>query len=393
LLESVNFVMRIVYSYAHLRAVFFAVLLIGNGVALPAGAASESAFPMPAGLEPSVEFWKQVFSRYSVNEVVFFDPEDPGKIFGVLRAPDGAEGRGKVEKERARIIADYDLIEEDGRIRGQRGAKENFIAGLSASGRYIGRMKEIFRGEGLPADLAYLPLVESSFNWRARSSAGALGMWQFMAETGKKFLRINDVVDERRDPLVSTRAAAQLLKQNYKLFGNWPLAITAYNHGTEGIFRGIDATGSKNLLDLIQGYQSPAFGYASKNFYAEFLAAVMLAKRSEDHFPNLRAQRPLSLKEVEVKRALPLRSLLKPASIAEDDFYEWNPAFHTDIKLIPAGYSVKLRTHKVDAFQAAQRRLTAATGATSAKKIAVKNSRQPNVRALKSGRPSAPVRG
>jgi membrane-bound lytic murein transglycosylase D len=275
------------------------------------------------------------------------------------------------------MIANYDLKEEDGRIRAQRGAKDNFVAGLSVSGRYIARMKAIFRGEGMPVDLAYLPLVESSFNWRARSSAGAVGMWQFMTETGKKFLRIDDVIDERRDPLASTRAAARLLKQNYQLFGNWPLAITAYNHGTEGIFRGIDATGSKDLADLVRNYQSPAFGFASKNFYAEFVAAVHLARNSNKHFPFLRMKRPLSLQEVEVKRAAPLHAVLKPATIAHGDFYEWNPAFHSDTKLIPAGYRIKLPPDKVDDFHAAQRRLAAASVKIAAGKRHAKVPEQP----------------
>ncbi len=242
--------------------------------------AQESSFPVPADLTGAVEFWKQIFTRFSAKEVVFFDPLDPGKVYSVLRAPENEEGRLIIERERLRIIADYELNEEDGRVRSQRGAKELFLSGLKMSGRYVVQMRNIFRAEGLPPDLAYLPLVESSFNVRARSSVGAAGMWQFMPDTGKKFLRIDNAVDERMDPMVSTRAAARLLKENYKLFGNWPLAITAYNHGTEGIFRGISATGSPNLADLIRRYQSPTFGFASKNFYTEFLAAAQIAKNS-----------------------------------------------------------------------------------------------------------------
>jgi membrane-bound lytic murein transglycosylase D len=341
--------------------------LVGALLAPKAFGAPESSFPLPAGLEDAVEFWKQVFSRVSADEVIFFDPVDPAKIYSVVRAPDSVEGRAALEKERSRLFAEYGLREEDGRIRTQRGVKENFYAGLANSGRYIGRMKDIFREEGLPADLAYLPLVESSFNWRARSSVGAVGMWQFMAATARKFLRINGVVDERRDPLVSTRAAARLLKENYRLLGNWPLAITAYNHGTEGIFRGIDATRSDNLVDLIREYQSPSFGFASKNFYAEFLAAVELATNRNEHFPFLRPKRPFALQTVLLKRAAPLNAILKPAAIDHDDFYEWNPAFHTDIRLIPAGYQVNLPPDKVDDFQAAQRRLAVAPVKATAK--------------------------
>jgi membrane-bound lytic murein transglycosylase D len=190
---------------------------------------------MPAGLEKAVEFWKQIFTRYSSAEVVLFDPVEPSTIYSVLRAPETEEGRAMVEREKIRVTAEYDLAEPDVRLRAQRGAREHLAEGLRISGRYIDEMKRIFRDEGLPEDLTYLPLVESSFNIRARSSAGALGMWHFMPDTGKKFLRIDGGIDERRDPFLSTRAAARLL--NYHLFESWPLAITAYNHGTEGIFR------------------------------------------------------------------------------------------------------------------------------------------------------------
>lgn len=322
-------------------------------------AAQDAIFPVPPGLEGAVEFWKRIFTRYSFGEVVFFDPMDPGTIYGALRAPDNDAGRALVEKERARIVADYDLIDDETRIRAQRGAKEHFAEGLKISGRYIREMQKIFRAEGLPEQLAYLPLVESSFNIRARSVVGAVGMWQFMPETGKKFLRIDGKIDERRDPFTSTRAAARLLKENYRLLGNWPLAITAYNHGTDGIFRGIKSVESENLVDLIRGYQSPTFGFASKNFYAEFLAVVEIATNSEAYFPFLRAHAPVALREVVLKRAAPLQPMLKPAAISQSDFFEWNPALDSNANLIPAGYRVKLPPDKVDDFLAAERRIAA----------------------------------
>ncbi|HXF75506.1 MAG TPA: transglycosylase SLT domain-containing protein [Methylomirabilota bacterium] len=334
-----------------------ALVALGAG-ARPAVAAGAS-FEVPAGLESAVEFWKQIFSRYGFGEVVLFDPLDMSRIYSVVRAPDNEQGRAVVEKEKARIVADYDLIDDDSRIRSQRGAREHFLEGLKVAGRYLEQMKKIFREEGLPPELAYLPLVESSFNIRARSSAGALGMWQFMPETGKKFMRIDATVDERRDPLASTRAAARLLKENYRLFGNWPLAITAYNHGTEGIFRGIKTVESDSLVDLVRRYQSPTFGFASKNFYAEFLAVIDIASQRDAYFPYLRPHRPLFLREIEVKRQAPLHALLKPAAISQNDFFEWNPALEPKTKFLPAGYRVKLPPDKVDDFLAAQKRALA----------------------------------
>jgi membrane-bound lytic murein transglycosylase D len=319
--------------------------------------AAESPFPLLPGLEPAVAFWKEIFTRYGPAEVVFFDPQDPATIYSVIRVPDGDEGRSAMEKERARIIAEYELNEADSRVRSQRGAKEQFMAGLKISGRYMPEMKKIFREEGVPVELAYLPLVESSFNVRARSSVGALGMWQFMAATGKKFLRIDEAIDERRDPLLSTRAAARLLKQNHRLLGNWPLAITAYNHGTEGMFRAVDEVGSENLVEMIRRYQSPSFGFASKNFYAEFLAAVEIASNSEAYFPLLKMHPPRTLHEVAIKLPLPLQSLLQPAAISETDFFDWNPAFNPTVTMLPLGYPVKVPADQVDRFMAALRRV------------------------------------
>jgi membrane-bound lytic murein transglycosylase D len=277
----------------------------------------------------------------------------------VLRVPDGEEGRMLIERERARIVTDHDLNPEDGRVRSQRGVKEQFISGLRISGRYMSQMRKIFRDEGLPVELAYLPLVESSFNVRARSSAGAVGMWQFMPETGRQFLLVSDAVDERRDPLVSTRAAARLLKQNHRLLGNWPLAVTAYNHGTEGIFRAMDTIGTQDLVEIIRRYQSPTFGFASKNFYAEFLAAVSIAKNSAAYFPVLRSHPPLNLREIEIKRPLSIHSLLRPTAVSHGDFLEWNPAVSTTATIIPAGYRIKVPPEKADRFVVAQLRVIA----------------------------------
>ena len=342
-------------------------------------------FPVPAGLESAVEFWKQIFTRYSFGEVVLFDPMEPGTIYSVVRAPEDEQGRALVEKEKARIIADYDLADEASRIRSQRGAKEHFAEGLRIAGRYIAEMKKIFREEGLPEELTYLPLVESSFNIRARSGVGALGMWQFMLETGKKFMRIDGSVDERRDPMTSTRAAARLLKQNYRIFDNqWPLAITAYNHGTEGIFRGIKSVESDDLVELIKGYQSPTFGFASKNFYAEFLAVVEIATQRDVYFPFLRLHRPLLLREVDVKRQVALHAVLKPAAISQDDFFEWNPALDRDIKALPVDYRVKLPPHKLEAFVAAHRRAVAAASKKTPKSSATGTQTRPRPISAKS---------
>ncbi len=346
---------------------FLILLLVGHAsLGVREAVAQHTRFPVPAGLQDAVDFWQQVFTRYGTGEVILFDPLDPGKIYGVVRAAESEQGRALVSNERARIAAEYDLADDEMRVRSQRGAKEHFSEGLRISGRYIAQMQKIFRDEGLPPELAYLPLVESSFNVRARSSAGAVGMWQFIPETGKKFMRIDDTVDERRDPMASTRAAARLLKENYRIFRSWPLALTAYNHGTEGIFRGIESVGSRDLVELIRHYRSPTFGFASKNFYAEFLAVIEIASRPDKFFPFLRPHRPVVLRAVEVKKNTTLAAVLRPAAISHGTFFQWNPALEAGTKVIPAGYRVNLPAEKIRPFVTAQARAAASPGKKSA---------------------------
>src|SRR5262245_20063059 len=135
-------------------------------------------------------------------------------------------------------------------------------------------METIFEREGLPVALTRLPLVESCFNVRAYSKVGAAGIWQFMPSTGRYYLRIDNAVDERRDPVTATVAAATHLKGNYEVLHSWPLAITAYNYCRAGMANAVSTVGSSDIVDIIQHYHGPAFKFASRNFYAEFLAAL-----------------------------------------------------------------------------------------------------------------------
>ncbi len=316
----------------------------------------DNPFPVPAGLERAVEFWKLIFTRFSYHELVFHDPTDPTKIYKVMRAEEGSSSGTLVAAERRKILGEQNLSEGENRLRIQRGIKEQFALGLSRSRKHLEQMRRIFQEEGVPTDLVYLPLVESSFNVHARSRVGAVGLWQFMPKTGKRFLRIGQSIDERKDPLMSSRAAARYLKENYRLLGNWPLAITAYNHGGGGILRGVREVGSRDLMEIIRSYQGPAFGFASKNFYAEFLAAVEVAKKSEEFFPDLEYHSPLALDELELGKAVSVAALLKHAAVSRSEFLEWNPALNLSLQNIPNWYRVKVPADKSELFLAAYRR-------------------------------------
>lgn len=319
--------------------------------------AHETPFPLLPGLEGPVEFWKLIFTRYSTSQLIFHDTLEPTKIYKVMEVGEASAPRKLIQEERDKILKEHELGTDEQRVRAQRGVKERFASGLKLSRRYLEQMQRIFQEEGLPVDLTYLPLVESAFDIHARSRAGALGMWQFMPATGRKFLRVSPMIDERRDPLESTRAAARFLKQNYQVFGNWPLAITAYNHGREGILRAVTEVDSKDLMEIIRRYQSPSFGFASKSFYAEFLAAVAVAKKAEEFFPTLEYHPALTLEELEMERAVSIATLLKPTDISHKEFFEWNPALSPKLKEIPRGYRVKVPTDKRELFLAAYKQV------------------------------------
>lgn len=344
-----------------LRFLVFSLLFLLISLPAPlntrAASADESQLPLLPGLEEAVAFWKMVFTRYGGSELIFHDTLEPTKIYKVMEVGESSLARRLIDEERKNVSRENGLDGEEKRVRSQRGVKERFASGLRLSRKHLEQMRRILRAEGIPEDLAYLPLVESSFDIHARSRTGALGMWQFMPSTGKKFLRISSVVDERKDPIESTRAAARFLKQNYEILGNWPLAITAYNHGREGILRAIAEVGSRDLMEIIRRYQNSSFGFASKSFYAEFLAAVEVAKRSEEFFPNLEYHPPFPVDEIELKRAIPVSTLLKPTNVQRSEFLEWNPALSPKIRDMPAGYRVKVPPEKLEIFLAAYRQI------------------------------------
>jgi len=150
---------------------------------------------------------------------------------------------------------------------------------LARSTRYLPMIREVFQEHGLPEDLAYLAMIESGFNPHAYSHAHACGMWQFIQGTGRRYgLAINKYVDERRDPVKSTHAAAQYLLDLYKQFGSWYLAAASYNCGENRVQREIDGGNHKNFWDLSSNQCLPK---ETKNYVPQMIAATIIAKNPE----------------------------------------------------------------------------------------------------------------
>jgi len=142
-------------------------------------------------------------------------------------------------------------------------------------------VQKILGRKGLPSDLAYLPHLESGYNLRAHSRAGARGIWQLMPATARLMgLKVGRYFDERTDALRATHAASELLLDLYSDTGDWPLAITAYNYGQNGMARAIKLHG-RDYLTVRTRHKSPLFGFAARNYYPSFLAVRNVAQKFE----------------------------------------------------------------------------------------------------------------
>ncbi|MDD5410354.1 MAG: lytic transglycosylase domain-containing protein [Methylobacter sp.] len=315
------------------------------------------AFQKPGELEPAVEFWRKTYAVWHRSEVAFHDDRYLDVIYEVMVLPSyvdeslTSEQKEMINQRRdfwkaqlsvleSKLLYNMPLdandrqmiakLESSGRklnsilngaaerVRWQRGTRERFKHGLEISHRYDRQFRKIFRDAGLPEDLAYLPHVESSFQPTARSSAGAVGMWQFTKAAANRFMpaghrparnsltghrpthsrltghrrvdqkptghRLADIrIDQRLDPFASAIGAARYLSYAYGKLGDWPTAITSYNHGISGMKRAQDQVG-RDFVRIVEAYDGPAFGFASRNYYAQFLAAREIASNPTQYF-------------------------------------------------------------------------------------------------------------
>jgi membrane-bound lytic murein transglycosylase D len=292
--------------------------IIGLMLALSVPVFAETAELPVQGLESRIEFWKKVFTQYGEDDVIIHDRLHPNLIYDIATRSEQAQKISAIQQAldeinanlanpgqlsataqqvEANILASGIPLTRESvsdlrdNVHTQIGVRERFRQGVIRSGRYLDSFQGIFEKQGIPAEIALLPLVESSFENRALSNAGAAGIWQFTRGTARLYLNVNKKVDERLDPAKATRAAARLLHDNYMALGSWPLAITAYNHGRAGMMRAQSEVGSE-ITKIIDGYRGPLFGYASMNFYSEFAAAVDVYKNYEQYFGQLAFDKP-----------------------------------------------------------------------------------------------------
>lgn len=233
-------------------------------------------------------------------------------------------------------------------MRLQRGQRDFIATGLTVAPKYMPHIEEEFRAQDIPVEITRLAFVESSFNLKAHSKVGASGVYQIMPATGRQYLKMHSGVDERNEPIKASRAAAKLLRLNYKLTGNWPLAITAYNHGVGGIKKAIKKVGSSDITDLINQYNGNAFGFASKNFYASFLGVLATLKESDRLFPEIAKVQPLAFTNLKLTKSMSISQIKKKYNLTTTEIAEYNPDISRSVirsqGWLPKGYVLKLPT-------------------------------------------------
>lgn len=219
--------------------------------------------------------------------------------------------------------------------------REHMERYLARSSRYLPLMKQTLKKAGIPEDLVYLALIESGFNLRAKSRARAVGPWQFMKATGKRYgLRVDAWVDERRDPVKSTEAAASYLKDLYLMFESWYLAASAYNAGEYKVLRAIDETKTNNYWRICQ---TRMLRRETKDYVPKLIAAAIIGKNAKKYgFEDIVYEEPMTFDTVIVNYAVKLKEVAKNVNVSEDDLLDLNPAFVKGM-IPPAGGSYTLR--------------------------------------------------
>ncbi len=344
-------------------------------------------FAVPDGLTQRTEFWFDVYTRYGEAHHIVHHVRYPWIVFRVVNTTEtllNGKGPAWLRREAAQKLAhqqaqeirralrklatrkDYSrlpqlerglfdkllavqgsrkkvLREAAANVRTQLGQKDFFEGGLVNSSRYLPYMEEEFKKLGLPYELTRMPFVESSFNEKAHSKAGASGIWQIMPQTGKAYMIVDHIIDERNSPLKATVAAGRLLRSYYKALNSWPLTITSYNHGIGNIQKAIHRAKSKDLSEIVERYHQGDFRFASANFFTCFLAALY-AERYHELIFNALPRQPLQEREViKLGARTRVRDLTKVSGIEKSELLRYNLDLRNAFKLnsvLPRGFQL-----------------------------------------------------
>lgn len=346
-------------------------------------------FKIPEGLRERTDFWFDIYTRYGEAHHIIHHVRFPWIVYKVvdttelllngkgplwLRRDRGAKLAKKEAEEIRKVLKrlaarrNYDNLSPQERelydkllsvpgnrkavfraaansVRGQLGQKDFFQRGLINSSRYLPYMEEEFKKFGLPTELTRMPFVESSFNEDARSKVGASGIWQIMPRTGKAYMMVSDLIDERNSPLKATSAAARLLRSYYHAMNSWSLAITSYNHGIGNIQKAIRRASSRDLALIIERYHEGDFRFASSNFFTCFLAALYAEKYHELIFKDIPREPLQETEMIRLSGATRASLVAKMTGLDKDMLLRYNLDLRNAIRKnasIPRGYTLHL---------------------------------------------------
>lgn len=336
---------------------------------------AQELLPRPAALEPAIKFWTRVYTEVDTESGFLHDANNLAIVYQRVDYD-----RPEIERQRTQIQDALKVLASGKRsglseleqrvlnlwpssvpsttfsiaannVRFQLGQSDRFVEGLIRSGAYRSHIDSVVRAKNLPIELGALPHVESSFHPGAYSSVAAAGMWQFMRATGQRFMRIDHIVDERMDPYTATYAAMSLLEYNYRILGTWPLALTAYNHGTGGMSRAVRDTGSNKIDDIIANYKGPNFGFASRNFYPQFLAVLDVERQAQTLFGVLQLDASPQYEEFEMDSFMEAKTLADALGVTIEHLKFDNPALRPVVwdggKRIPKGFVIKVQKEQL----------------------------------------------
>ncbi|HSH43164.1 MAG TPA: LysM peptidoglycan-binding domain-containing protein [Arenicellales bacterium] len=352
-------------------------------------------FPCPAEIQRRVDFWIKVFSTWGTDQLVFHDRENPARVYSVItsrHACHRARSARSVEAERSRIedmlrtLARKATWEEPGwtreelaylelfpqrdpdeiaraaeKVRCQTGNRDRFREALGRYGRYRSHILKVLREHRLSEDIIYLPFVESAYNPRAYSRAGAAGLWQIMPATARRLgLQLDATLDERFDPRRASWAAAKYLRHSTDVLSEVareeigglvqpsrinPFVITSYNYGVTGMARAIRSVGP-DFMQVLNNYRSKSFRTAVRNFYASFLAARYVARNAERYFGPVETDGDMVIAQVALTRPTSVDRIVDVLGVDRDTLEQLNPALTRYVwkgwRLIPEGYALNL---------------------------------------------------
>ncbi|MFN3455023.1 MAG: transglycosylase SLT domain-containing protein [Pseudobdellovibrio sp.] len=321
-----------------------------------------NTFAVPEGLKKDVDFWIKIYTQYTTKQGVFHIAGDTQKTLGdfdltqVYANQKWSAVRKELESEllikrHKRILAKRHKIPIE-KIRIQMGLKDRMEEAIKVSGMYLPMMEKIFEAEKIPKELTRVVFVESSFNIEAQSKVGASGLWQIMPNIGKSYKYISDEQDLRNHPLYATKVAAKIFKQNYQILKSWPLAVTGYNHGVGSMGKIVKKYKSNDIAYLINNVNSnKSFGFASRNFYATYLAALYVESHANLYFPEpIYKHPPLNVKYLKLTKKFSYDDLLALFNNDEKLLRLYNPHIKKQYlkkgKTLPAGVIANIPPEK-----------------------------------------------